>query len=120
MVSMLRPQWLYQKPLSLALVDKNPYVDNWIPIQLYLFKVSPIAIMSHFERITFMSLEVLMGVRTPLSIVEGMADKAVTYVSCKTGFRSLRIANSMNCLIYISNTDMEGGHRLSAVEFNLH
>jgi len=43
-------------------------------------------------------------------MVEGKDDKAVTYENFETGFRSLRIVNGVDRLIYISETDMEDGH----------
>jgi len=52
-----------------------------------------------------------MGVRTRPSMVEGMDDKAVTYVNSETDFGSLRIVKGVDRLIYISDTDMEEGHR---------
>jgi len=44
-------------------------------------------------------------------MVEAKDDEAVMYVNSEAGFRSLRIANGVDRLIYISNTDMEEGHR---------
>jgi len=44
-------------------------------------------------------------------MVEGKDDKAVTYVNTETGFGSLRIVKGVDRLIYISNTNMEEGHR---------
>jgi len=52
-----------------------------------------------------------MGVRTRPSLVEGKDDTAVTYENSKTGFGSLRIVEGVDRLIYISDTDMEEGHR---------
>ena len=52
-----------------------------------------------------------MGVRTRLPMVQGKDDEAVTYVNAKTGIGSLRIVKGVNRLIYISDTDMEKGHR---------
>ena len=44
-------------------------------------------------------------------MVEGMDLKAVRYANSETGFGSLRIVNGVDHLIYISNADMEEGHR---------
>jgi hypothetical protein len=44
-------------------------------------------------------------------MVEGRDDKAVRYVNSETGFGSLRIGKGVDRLIYISDTDMEEGHR---------
>ena len=44
-------------------------------------------------------------------MVEGKDDEAVTYVNSETGSDSLRIVKGVNRLKYISNTDMEEGHR---------
>jgi len=44
-------------------------------------------------------------------MVEGKDDEAVRYVNSETGFGSLRIVKSVECLIYISDTNMEEGHR---------
>ena len=53
----------------------------------------------------------LMAVRTRPSMVESKDDKAVTYVNSETGFGSLRIVKDVDRLIYISDADMEEGHR---------
>jgi hypothetical protein len=37
--------------------------------------------------------------------------KAATYENTETGFDSLRIVKGVDRLIYISDTDMEEGHR---------
>jgi len=52
-----------------------------------------------------------MGVRTRPSMAEGKDDKAVTNVNSETGFDSLTIVKDVDRLIYISDTDMEEGHR---------
>jgi hypothetical protein len=52
-----------------------------------------------------------MGVRSRPSMVEGKDDEAVTFVYSETGFDSLRIVQYVDCLIDISDTDMEEGHR---------
>jgi len=44
-------------------------------------------------------------------MVEANDDEAVTYVNSEMGFGSLRIVKAVDCLIYISDTDMEKGHR---------
>jgi len=44
-------------------------------------------------------------------MVEGKNDNAVMYVNSETGFGSLRIVKSEDHLIYISDTNMEEGHR---------
>jgi len=44
-------------------------------------------------------------------MVGGKDDKAVTYVNSETGFVSLKIVKGVDRLIYISDTDMEEGHR---------
>ena len=44
-------------------------------------------------------------------MVEGKDHKAVMYVNSEIGFGSLRIVKGMDRLIYISDTDMEEGHR---------
>jgi len=44
-------------------------------------------------------------------MVEGKDDKAVMYANSETGFDSLRIVKGEDDLIYISDTDMEEGHR---------
>jgi len=52
-----------------------------------------------------------MGVRTQPSMVEGKDDEAVTYVNSESSFGSLRIVQGVERLIYISDTDIEEGHR---------
>jgi hypothetical protein len=44
-------------------------------------------------------------------MVEGKDDEAVMNVNSKAGYRSLRIVKSVDHLIYISDADMEEGHR---------
>jgi len=44
-------------------------------------------------------------------MVEGRMTKAVVNENSKTGFDSLRIVKGVDRLIYISDTDMEEGHR---------
>jgi len=44
-------------------------------------------------------------------MVEGKDDEAVTYENSETGFGSLRIVKDVDRLIYISDTNMEEGHR---------
>jgi len=44
-------------------------------------------------------------------MVEAKDKKAVTYENSKAGFGSLRMVKGVDCLIYISDTDMEDGHR---------
>jgi hypothetical protein len=48
-----------------------------------------------------------MLVKIQLSMVDGQDDEAVTYVNPETGFGSLRIVKSVNCVMHISDTDME-------------
>jgi len=43
-------------------------------------------------------------------MVEGKDDDAGTYVNSETGFGSLRIIQGVDCLIYISDIDMEKAH----------
>jgi hypothetical protein len=52
-----------------------------------------------------------MGVITRPSIVQGKDEEAVTYENCESGFGSFRTVKGVDCLIYISNTDMKEGHR---------
>ena len=73
-------------------------------------EVSPIVIVSQYELITLLTKLILMGVRTPPSMVESKDDKAVTYVKSETGFGCLRIVKGVDRLIYSSDTDMEEGH----------
>jgi len=44
-------------------------------------------------------------------MVEAKDENAVTYENSKAGFASLRIVKGVDCLIYISDTDMEEGHQ---------
>jgi len=44
-------------------------------------------------------------------MVDDQDDKVVPYETSKTGFGSLRIVHSVDCLIYISHTNMQEGHR---------
>jgi len=43
-------------------------------------------------------------------MVEGKNDMAVTNENSETDFDSLRLVKGVDCLIYISNTDIEEGH----------
>jgi len=43
-------------------------------------------------------------------MVETNDEDAVRYVNSEAGFCSLGIVNSDDCLIYISNTEVEKGH----------
>jgi hypothetical protein len=52
-----------------------------------------------------------MGARTRPSMVDGKDDKAVMYANSETGFGSFRIVKGVDCLIYISDTNMEEGYR---------
>jgi len=52
-----------------------------------------------------------MGIRTPPSMVEGKDAEAVMNVNSEIGFHSPRMVKGVDCLIYISNTDMEEGDR---------
>jgi len=40
-------------------------------------------------------------------MAEGNDDEAITYVNSETGLRSLRIVKGVDCVIYISDTNME-------------
>jgi hypothetical protein len=51
----LRTRWLCERALSLALGDMNLFVDNWLQISTYSYKVSPIAIVLQYELITLMT-----------------------------------------------------------------
>ena len=44
-------------------------------------------------------------------MVEANDDEAVMYVNSETDLNSLRIVKVVDRLIYISDTDMEKGHR---------
>jgi hypothetical protein len=44
-------------------------------------------------------------------MVEGKDHKAVMYVNSEIGFGSLRMVKGVDCLIYISDTYIEEGHR---------
>jgi len=44
-------------------------------------------------------------------MVEVKDEDAVTYVNSETGFGSFRIIKGVDCLIYISNTDIDEGHQ---------
>jgi hypothetical protein len=46
--------------------------------------------------------------------------KTVTCENSETGFGSLRIVNGVDRLIYISDTDMEEGHRLHSIEYTIY
>ena len=52
-------------------------------------------------------------------MVEGKDAKAVMYVNSDRGFGSLRIVKGVDRLIYISDTDIEEGHRKHSIEYNL-
>jgi uncharacterized ferredoxin-like protein len=78
---------------------------------LYLYEVSPVAIVLQYEVITLMTKLILFTVRTQPSIVKGLDETAVTYVNSETGFGRLQIVMSLDGLIYISDTDMQEGHR---------
>jgi len=43
-------------------------------------------------------------------MLEGKDDDAVMYVNSETGFSNLRIVKGVDCLIYMSDTNMEEGH----------
>jgi len=49
-------------------------------------------------------------------MVEGKDDEEVTYVNFEMGFGSVRIVKGVDRLIYISDTDMEEGHRPHSIE----
>jgi hypothetical protein len=53
-ITRLHTWWVYEKALSLALGDMNLFIDNWLQISSYLYKVSPIVIVSQYELITLM------------------------------------------------------------------
>jgi len=44
-------------------------------------------------------------------MVEGKNDEVVTHVNSEIGFDSFRIVKGVDRLVYISETDMEEGHR---------
>jgi hypothetical protein len=46
--------------------------------------------------------------------------KAVTCENSETGFGSLRIVKGVDRLIYISDTDMEQGHRLHSIKYTIY
>jgi len=72
--------------------------------------------VSQYELITLMTQLILMGVRARPSMVEGKDDEEVTYVNFEMGFGSVRIVKGVDRLIYISDTDMEEGHRQHSIE----
>jgi len=100
-VKPLRTRWVYERALSLALGDTNLLVDNWLQTSSYPYGVSPIAIVSQYEHITWMMYLILPGVRTQLSMVEAKDDEAVMYVNSNVGFGSLKIVKGVDRLIYI-------------------
>jgi len=61
-----------------------------------------------------------MGVRTQPSMVEGKNDVVVIYVNSETGCDSLRIVQSVDRLIYISDTDMQKGYRKPITEYTIY
>jgi len=67
--------------------------------------------VSQYEHGTLMMWLILMEVRTRPSRVEGKDDEAVTYVNPGIGFGSVRSVKGLDRLIYISDDDMEKGHR---------
>jgi len=62
----------------------------------------------------------LMAVRTRPSMVGGKNVVAVTYVNSEAGFGSPRIVKGVDCLIYISDTDMEEGHQEHSIEHTIY
>jgi len=60
-----------------------------------------------------------MGVRSRPPIVEFKDDKGITYINTETGFDSLRIVKGVDHLIYISDTDMENGHRSFTIKYTI-
>jgi len=84
-------RWVYARALSLAFGDTNLFVDNRLQISSYQYKESPIAIVSHYEHITFILQLVLQGVRTEPIMVEGKKNDKVTYVNSEIGFGSWQI-----------------------------
>jgi len=54
---------------------------------------------------------ILIGDRTRQSMVEGNDVQSGMYVNSETGFASRRIVKGVDRLLYISDTDMEEGHR---------
>jgi hypothetical protein len=85
----------------------NLFGNNWLHIGLYLLKLSPLAVMSQFKHITFITYLILLGVRTQLSMVESNDDEVVIYVNSDRGFRIVSIVQHVDCLTSISDTDME-------------
>jgi predicted class III extradiol MEMO1 family dioxygenase len=53
-------------------------------------------------------------------MVEARMTKAVTNENSETGFGSLRIVKGVDRQIYISDTDMEEGHRLHSIEHTIY
>jgi len=53
-------------------------------------------------------------------MVEGNDGEPVTHENSETGFGSLRIVKGVDSLIYISDTNMEEGHRKSTIEYTIY
>jgi len=63
-----------------------------------------------------MTLSILMGVETQLSIVQGKDNEAVMYGNSETGSHSLMMVKSVDCLTYVCDTYMEEGPRSPTIE----
>jgi hypothetical protein len=44
-VELLHAWWVYEKGVSLAVGDRNQFVDIWLQISLYSYEILPIAIV---------------------------------------------------------------------------
>jgi hypothetical protein len=86
-------------------------MDDWLHINLYSYEVLPKATVSQYDHITLMAYLLLMGVRTQDSMVEGKDDEAVTSVNSEKRMGSFRNDKSVDCQIYISDSDKEKGYR---------
>jgi len=91
--------------------DTILFVHNWLQINLYLYKVSPIAIGSQSELISLMTYSILPGVSTRPVMTEGKDAETIPYVNSGTCFGNVRIDKGVDRLIYICDTNMEDGHR---------
>jgi len=74
-IELLCTRWVYERARSLALDDTNQLVDNCLQISSYSYKVSPIAIVSHYKLIILMTWLVLMIVGTGPSMIEDKDNK---------------------------------------------
>jgi len=53
-------------------------------------------------------------------MVEGKNDEAVMNENSETGFDHLRIVESVDRLIYISDTDREEGHQSPTIQYTIY